>query len=205
MSGPPSRRCSDRCNCAGPRRSRTYSGQSGPKTCSAVANVTRCRQLTVESKICRICRRISRSNDGQMIKGGSLRCVETRPTWDNWSGWPDLNRRPLRPEQGALTYKRSVHGRLRRSQTPGRLPRPCLSASDGRPPLPFRSQNRAPPQSAAYRSPSWRSAATATRFPGMRPGVRDRPGPSVARDDGNWRRSAAARELRRRLRLKREE
>ena len=36
-----------------PRRSRTYSGQSGPKTCSAVANVTRCRQLTVESKICR--------------------------------------------------------------------------------------------------------------------------------------------------------
>ena len=34
------------------------------------------------------------------------------------------------------------------------------------------------------------------------PGARDRPGPSVARDDRNWQRSAAARELRRRLRLK---
>ena len=60
-----------------------------------------------------------------------------------------MNRRPLRPEQGALTCKRSVHGRLRRSQTPGRLPGTCLSASDRRPPLPFRSQNRAPPRSAA--------------------------------------------------------
>ena len=28
------RRCSDRCNCAGPRRSRTYIGQSGPKESS---------------------------------------------------------------------------------------------------------------------------------------------------------------------------
>ena len=27
-------RCSDRWSCAGPRRSRTYSGQSGPKACS---------------------------------------------------------------------------------------------------------------------------------------------------------------------------
>jgi hypothetical protein len=63
-----------------------------------VANVTRCRQLTVENKNCRDCRRISRSDDGQMIKDGSLRCVETHPTWDYWSGWPDLNRRPLRPE-----------------------------------------------------------------------------------------------------------
>ena len=34
VTGPPSRRCSDRCNCAGPRRSRTYSGQPGPKACS---------------------------------------------------------------------------------------------------------------------------------------------------------------------------
>jgi len=56
----------------------------------------------------------------------------------------------LNPEQGAQTCKRSVHGRLRRSQILGRLPRPCLSAPDGRPPLPFRFQNRAPPQSAAY-------------------------------------------------------
>ncbi len=49
-----------------------------------------------------------------------------------------------------------------------------------------------------------------TRFPSVRPDVRDRPGPSVTWDGRNWRGSAAARELRRmrlrmRLRLKREE
>jgi hypothetical protein len=43
MSAPAaSRRCSDRCNCAGPRRSRTYSGQSGPKECSDSTSNPRC-------------------------------------------------------------------------------------------------------------------------------------------------------------------
>ena len=117
-----------------------------------------------------------------------MRSAGRLPRHQFWSGWPDLNRRPLRPEQGALTHKGLVHGRLRRSQTLGRLPRPCLSAPDRRPPLPFRSQNRAPPQSAAYWSPSWRSAAAATRFPACAPASgtgQDRPWPGMTVTGGD--------------------
>src|SRR5258708_23791441 len=42
------------------------------------------------------------------------------------SGWPDLNRRPLRPEPGTQGYEEAVHERLRRSATP-RPPRDTAS------------------------------------------------------------------------------
>jgi hypothetical protein len=109
----------------------------------------------------------------------------------------------LRPEQGALGYARPVHKRLRRSATAGRLRRPRLNAADGRPPLPFRSQNRTQHRCAACGPGGWRSGATPTRFPTMRTSVRASPGQSVTWDDRNRRGSADARELgRMRLRMR---
>ena len=59
------------------------------------------------------------------------------------------------PEQGALTYKKSVHGSLRRSAGPDRRWQPRLSAPDGRSPLPFRSQNRTRRRFAADGPAGW--------------------------------------------------
>jgi len=62
----------------------------------------------------------------------------------SWSGWPDLNRRPLRPEQGAQEYEEPAWACLRISAASAWLWRPRLSALEGGWLLPFRSQNRTP-------------------------------------------------------------
>src|SRR5215470_474116 len=46
-----------------------------------------------------------------------------------WSGWPDLNRRPLRPELGALENDLPVQACLRRPATSDDGEIPCLTAS----------------------------------------------------------------------------
>jgi len=91
--------------------------------------------------------------------------------------------RPLRPEQGALGYARPVHRHLRRSATAGRRGRPRLNAADGRPPLPFRSQNRTQRWCAARGPGGWRSGATPTRSPTMLTSVHHWPPPFVTYAD----------------------
>jgi hypothetical protein len=54
-----------------------------------------------------------------------------------------LNRRPLRPEQGALGNESAGSQRLRWPQTLSSFRSPRLTAPGGASPLPFRSQYRA--------------------------------------------------------------
>jgi hypothetical protein len=60
----------------------------------------------------------------------------------SWSGWPDLNRRPLRPEHRHRGNRLPVRRRARRSRRFVRLRSPHLTAREYVRPLPLCSQNR---------------------------------------------------------------
>ncbi len=90
-----------------------------------------------------------------------------------WSGWPDLNRRPLRPEPGTHPFDHTGQTRLRRSAAVTGSGSPHLRAPDGTWPLPFHSQNRTPARctGAGRRGPARAACADAEpAWPGARKG-----------------------------------